>query len=92
MRAVLLLALLCLVVGCRGPKSSPSGSVKSFFSALETQDWSAMADIASEASFRRVGTRDRAIAAFQRDYDGWGNIEVSIKEELIDSDGKQATV
>lgn len=93
MRAVLpLLASLCLFAGCRGPRSSPAGSVKSFFSALESQDWSSMADIASDASFKRVGTRERAIATFQRDYDGWDNIDITIKEELIDVDGKSATV
>lgn len=91
MRAALLLASF-VVVGCGGPRGSPGGSVKSFFSALESENWNDAASIASDQSLKKVGSRERAAAAMAHQYSGWTKVDVTIKEELIDSDGRGATV
>lgn len=94
MKRLLLLAALFVVVatGCRGPKGSPGGTVKSFFSAIVAQDWDAMAEIASEKSMQKMGSTDRAISFFSRNYTGWLGADVTIDEELIDTSEVNATV
>ncbi len=87
-----LVASFFALVGCNGPKGSPGGSVKSFFSSALSQDWDAMAEIASDDSIKRLGSRARAAASFARDFDGWKDVDVTITEETVDADDKHATV
>jgi hypothetical protein len=93
MRHALLVTFLALVLGgCRGPKGSPGGTVKSFFSAVVANDWDAMAEIASQKSLQKLGSKDRAVQWFSRNYTGWVGADVSIDEELIDTSEVNATV
>lgn len=91
-RLLLLMALLVFTAGCRGPKGSPGGTVKSFFSAIVAEDWEAMTEIASEKSLQKIGSSDRAMQFFARNYGGWLSADVSIDEELIDTSEVNATV
>lgn len=89
---IALLASFLALVGCNGPKGSPGGSVKSFFSSVTSRDWEAMSEIISDDSLKRIGTRPRAAASFARDFDGWKEVDVTITEETIDADETHATV
>ncbi len=86
------LVSLVLLAGCNGPKGSPGGSVKSFFSSIGSKDWHAMAEIISDDSLKRIGTRARAAATFERDFGDWTGVDITINEALEDADGKNATV
>ncbi|MFO0597855.1 MAG: hypothetical protein U0228_21315 [Myxococcaceae bacterium] len=97
MKNVALLSLVMLALvgssGCRGPKGSPDGTVKSWFSAIEAEDWEAMADMASAKSMSKAGSREKAMNYFAKAYGPWTKANVvSIDESLIDADGKGATV
>lgn len=91
LRAAALLAALA-VAACRGPSSSPEGSVKNFYSAIAAEDWSAMAELVTAKSVERLGGRERAAVAFSRQFAGWKSVDVTIDEALIDKGGKRATV
>jgi|APLak6261679142_1056127.scaffolds.fasta_scaffold00002_84 hypothetical protein len=90
-RSWLVLVVLSLAA-CRGPKGSPEGSVKSFFSAVEAEDWDAMADIISADSMKRIGSRDRAMATFARDFEGWKNVKINVEDAMENADGHTANV
>lgn len=92
LRAVLVVSSLLMFAGCRGPKGSPGGSVKSFFSSVVAEDWEAMAEIVSDQSLKRIGGKQRALGGFARNYSGWKGADITIVEELEDNDGTQATV
>lgn len=89
--AALFLAALA-AAGCRGPSSSPDGSVKNFYSAIAAEDWSAMAELVTAKSQERLGGKERAAAAFSRQFAGWKSVDLTIDEALIDKGGKRATV
>ncbi|MFT3711167.1 MAG: nuclear transport factor 2 family protein [Archangium sp.] len=91
-RLMLLAALLMLAPACRGPKGSPGGTVKSFFSAIVANDWDAMTEIASDKSMSKLGSGDRANQWFAKNYRGWVSADVTIDEELIDNSEVNATV
>lgn len=91
-RSLLLLSLLALAGGCRGPKGSPGGTVKSFYSCIVAEDWDTMIEILSKDSMAKLGSVSKAQATFARDFSGWHKADISIEEELIDADGKHATV
>ena len=89
--AAALLAALA-VTACRGPSSSPDGSVKNFYSAIAAEDWSAMAELVTAKSVERLGGRERAAVAFSRQFAGWKSVDVTIDEAFVDKGGKRATV
>jgi hypothetical protein len=91
-RLMLLAALLLLAPACRGPKGSPGGTVKSFYSAIVANDWDAMAEIASQKSLQKLGSKERAVQFFSRNYTGYLSADVTIDEELIDTSDVNATV
>ncbi|MFZ5440223.1 MAG: nuclear transport factor 2 family protein [Myxococcota bacterium] len=92
-RLVLLsLVTLATVSGCRGPKGSPEGSVKSFYNAVVAEDWDAMVDTVSQDSLKRIGSREKAAAVFARDFSGWKEVELTIDDSIIDASGDKATV
>lgn len=90
-RAAVLLAALA-VAGCRGPSSSPDGSVKNFYAAIAAEDWSAMADLVTAKSLERLGGKERAMAFFPRQFAGWKSVDLTIDDALVDKGGKHATV
>lgn len=94
MKRPLLALSLCVLAlaGCRGPKGSPEGSVKSFYAAVVAEDWDAMVDTVSEESLKRIGSRAKAAAVFARDFGGWKEVDVTIDDATIDASGDKATV
>lgn len=94
MRPLLFLSLFVVAFsGCpRGPKGSPGGSVKSFYRSVVAEDWESMADTVSAQSMKKFGTRQRALTTFANNYAGWKDADITIEEEMIDTDGTGATV
>lgn len=90
-RTALLLA--CTLVGlsaCRGPKGSPDGSVKSFFSAAVAQDFDAMAETLAAESRQKLGSS--AAGKLAQMFDGWKDVDLTIDDSSEDANGKSATV
>lgn len=81
---------LFALAGCRGPKGSPDSSVKSFFSAAAARDWDSMNETISKASRQKLGSNYEKY--FRQSFGGWRDIDVTIDDYTIDSDGKTATV
>ncbi len=91
-RAVLLTTLACFALaGCNGPKGSPEGSVKSFYSAAEDQDWETMVEIIDPDSLKKVGAQ--RVQAFYADlFKNVRNVDVTIQETRIVHQDKEAVV
>ncbi len=92
-RAVLLAVLGGVVwVGCHGPKGSPEGTIKSFFSAAESEDWEAMAEMLDPNSLRQVGSVQKAAAFYENLYSFNTDVDVTIEEALIVRPDDEAVV
>jgi hypothetical protein len=91
-RTVLLTTLVCLALaGCNGPKGSPEGSVKSFFSAAEDQDWGTMVEIIEPDSIKKVGAQ--RVQSFYADmFKDVRSVDVSIQEVRIVHPDQEAVV
>jgi len=91
-RAPLLAALLCFtLVGCNGPKGSPEGSVKSFYSAAENHDWETMVGIIEADSLKKVGSQ--RVQSFYADmFKDVRDVRISIQEIRIVHPDKEAVV
>lgn len=91
-RAPLLTTLVCFaLVGCNGPKGSPEGSVKSFYSAAEDHDWETMVGIIEADSLKKVGTQ--RVQTFYADlFKDVREVSVSIQEIRIVQPDQEAVV
>lgn len=91
MRRLALLVLVALAfTSCRGPKGSPSGSVKSFYACIDAKDWSTLVEIIDTRSRTRLGPQAAAKLAYQ--FDEWRDVDITIEEEFVDSAETTATV
>ena len=90
-RTALLLAVTFLgLSGCRGPKGSPEGSVKSFFSAAVAEDFEAMAETLAVESRQKMGSNPAA--RLSQTFGGWKDVDLTIDDASEDANGKSATV
>lgn len=90
-RATILFALtLITLAGCRGPKGSPEGSVKSFFNAAVAEDFEAMSETLAVESRQKLGSN--ATGKLAAMFDGWKNVDLTIDDYNEDASGKSATV
>lgn len=84
------LALLALA-GCNGPKSSPDGSVKSFYSAAESHDWETMVEIIDPDSLKRISPQ--RVQSFYADlFKDVQEVKLSIQETRIVQPDQEAVV
>ena len=91
-RALLLTGVLGLM-GCHGPKSSPEGTVKSFYSACDSKKWDAMAEMLAPESLKKFGNRTSNAAAFFADlYADVKSIDAEIDESIEVKPGREAVV
>ena len=91
-RRLLLSGLVLALVGCHGPRGSPDGSVKAFYAAADSKDWSGMVSIVSKTSREKLGSQERAEAYFAEQFKGWRNVDVDIDDWSVGADEKTATV
>lgn len=90
-RSLLLVAVSLLSLSaCRGPKGSPEGSVKSFFSAAVAQDFEAMAETLAAETRKKFGSN--AAGKLSAMFGGWNECNVDIEDYSIDASGNSATV
>lgn len=91
-RAPLLTALVCFALaGCSGPKGTPEGSVKSFYSAAEDHDWATMVGIIEPDSLQKVGAQ--RVQSFYADmFKDVRDVSISIQEIRIVHPEKEAVV
>ncbi|WP_224361346.1 nuclear transport factor 2 family protein [Hyalangium versicolor] len=92
-RAVLLAALgLTLVAGCGGPKGSPEGTIKSFYSTIESQDWMDLAEMVDPDSLSKSGGPQRVAAFYYSVFQDVRDIDLSIDEALVTRPDEEAAV
>lgn len=90
-RTTLLLAFTLLgLSSCRGPKGSPDGSVKSFFSAAVAQDFDAMAATLAVETRQKLGSS--ATGRLAQMFGGWKDVDLTIDDSSEDANGQSATV
>jgi len=87
---VLLATLTLLATGCHGPKGSPDATVKSYWSAVEAEDWDALVETLSADGRAKLG--DNGPRYFASQYGGWRSIDVDITDWSMNADQKSATV
>ena len=81
---------LSTFASCRGPKGSPEGSVKSFFSAAVAEDFDAMAETLAVESRQKFGSQPAA--RLGQMFGGWNDVDVTIDDYSEDASGLGATV
>jgi hypothetical protein len=92
-RAVMLATLsLLLCMGCTGPKGSPEGTVKSFYSAIESENWMDLAEMIDPDSLRKSGGAERVASFYYSVFQDIRDIDVSIDEALITRPDEEAAV
>ncbi|WP_224244469.1 nuclear transport factor 2-like protein [Hyalangium gracile] len=92
-RAVLIAALgFSLFAGCGGPKSSPEGTVKSFYSTIESQDWLDLAEMVDADSLSKSGGPQRVAAFYYSIFQDVRDIDLTIEEALVQVPNQQAAV
>jgi hypothetical protein len=92
-RAVLLSALGFIVLSaCHGPKGSPQGTIKSFFSAAEAQDFEAMAEMLDISSRQKLGSIEQIAAFYEDTYAFTSDIELDIVDMRIIKEDDEAVV
>jgi hypothetical protein len=89
-RTALIAVALITLAGCRGPKGSPEGSVKSFFSAAVAQDFEAMSETLAVESRQKLGSN--AAGRLAQMFGGWDSADVTIDDYNEDANGQSATV
>lgn len=85
-----LFALVLTLTGCRGPKGSPDGSVKSFFDSALAEDFEAMNEILASESRKKLGSN--SVAKLANMFGGWSKVEITIDDSVEDAGGETATV
>jgi hypothetical protein len=92
-RAPLIAVLgLCLFAGCYGPKSTPEGTVKSFYSAIEARKWETMTEMVDPESLAKGGSAERVAAFYFSIYQDVQDIDLTIQDALIARPDEQAVV
>ncbi len=92
-RAVMTAALgLLLFPGCNGPKSSPEGTVKSFYSAIESENWKDLPSMVDPDSIQKSGGAQRVSAFYYSIFADVRNIDISIEEALVQRPNEEAAV
>ncbi|MDY7225435.1 hypothetical protein [Hyalangium rubrum] len=69
-----------LLAACYGPKGSPDGTIKSFFSAAESHNWEDMAEMVDPESLAKVGSIPGAAAFYESTYGSNTDIDLTILE------------
>lgn len=93
MRLPALALALSLIAGCsNGPKSSPEGSVESYYDAANDQDFEAMVSILAPESLKRIGSKEKAMAHLQASFDGWSDFDVDVQDVRLDTSEKTGVV
>jgi hypothetical protein len=83
-RAVLLSVLSVVVLSaCHGPKGSPEGTIKSFFSAAESHDFEAMAEMLAPSSRAKLGSVEQIAAYYEDTYAFTSDIDLDIVDSRI---------
>lgn len=92
-RAALITVLsLSLFTGCYGAKSSPEATVKSFYSAIEAQEWMTLPEMLDPASLQKSGGPGKAAAFYYSVYQDIQDLDLSIEESLITRPDEDAVV
>ncbi|HEX8702232.1 MAG TPA: nuclear transport factor 2 family protein [Myxococcaceae bacterium] len=92
-RAVVLSALSVLVLtACHGPKGSPEGTIKSFFSAAEAQDFEAMAEMLDVDSRAKLGSMEKITAFYADTYSFTSDLDLEIADSRIIREDDEAVV
>jgi uncharacterized protein YchJ len=92
-RAVVLSALSVLVLSaCYGPKGSPEGTIKSFFSAAEAQDFEAMAEMLDPNSRAKLGSIEKIAAFYADTYTNTSDLDLTINDARIIREDDEAVV
>jgi len=92
-RAVLLAALGAVVLSaCHGPKGSPEGTIKSFFSAAESHDFEAMAEMLDVSSQQKLGSIERIAAYYEETYAFTSDLDLEIVGSRIIREDDEAVV
>jgi hypothetical protein len=92
-RAVMTAALgLMLFTGCTGPKSSPDGTVKAFYSAIESEAWTDLPSMVDPESIQKSGGAPRVSAFYYSIFQDIQNIDLTIEESLVQRPDEQAAV
>jgi hypothetical protein len=92
-RAALITVLgMALLTGCYGPKGSPEGTVKSFYSAIEAEEWMTLHEMLDPASLQKSGGPARAASFYYSIYQDVKDIDLTIEESLITRPNESAVV
>lgn len=92
-RAALIPVLaLSLFTGCYGPKSTPEATVKSFYSAIEAQEWMTLTEMLDPGSLQKSGGPGKAAAFYYSIYQDIQDIDLSIEEALVTRPDETAVV
>jgi uncharacterized protein YchJ len=92
-RAVLLSIVSLLVLSaCYGPKGSPEGTIKSFFSAAEAQNFEAMAEMLDPASRAKLGSLEQIAAYYEDTYLFTSDLDLDIVDSRIIKEDDEAVV
>ncbi|HYI02618.1 hypothetical protein [Hyalangium sp.] len=92
-RAALIMVLgLGLFAGCYGPKSDPEGTVKSFYSAIEAEEWMTLHEMIDPESLQKSGGPGRAAAFYYSIYQDIQDLDLTIEESLVTRPDETAVV
>jgi hypothetical protein len=93
MRRALLLTGVLGLMGCHGAKSSPEGTVESFYSACDSKKWEAMAEMLAPETLKKFGNRTANAAGYFADtYAFMKSIDATVDETLEVKPGREAVV
>ncbi len=92
-RAVLYSALgVVLLSACHGPKGSPEGTIKSFFSAAESHDFEAMAEMLDVSSRQKLGSLQQIADFYEDTYKFTSDIDLEIVGSRVIREDDEAVV
>jgi hypothetical protein len=92
-RVVLLSALSVVVLSaCHGPNGSPEGTIKSFFSAAESHNFEAMAEMLHTSSRAKLGSIEQIAAFYEDTYGFTTDIDLDIVDSRMIKEDDEAVV
>jgi uncharacterized protein YchJ len=92
-RAVLLSAFgFFVLTACHGPKGSPEGTIKSFFSAAESHDFEAMAEMIHPESRQKLGSIEQIAAFYEDTYAYTTDLDLTIVDTRVIKEDDEAVV